>query len=122
MKQGRQITVNKDTKIIVSGTSYDFKSDKRLLIPFTEDDKIGFINQSREVVVEAKYNMYYGECYNTSDVIKVTVPYSYGFQRSGDKVAIYTKNLYGLVNYSTFASECFLFQGCIFMHEHGVQV
>jgi hypothetical protein len=99
MEQDRQITVNKDTKIIVPGTSYDFTSDRRLLIPFTIGDKIGFVNQNREVVVDAKYNMYYGECYNTSDLIKVTVPYSYGFQRSGDKVAIYTKNLYGLVNY-----------------------
>lgn len=99
MEKDSKITINKNTKIIVPGTSYDFTSDRRLLIPFTIGDKIGFVNQNREVVVDAKYNMYYGECYNTSDLIKVTVPYSYGFQRSGDKVAIYTKNLYGLVNY-----------------------
>jgi hypothetical protein len=99
MEKDSKITINKNTKIIVPGTSYDFKSDHRLLIPFTQEDKIGFINQGGDVVVEAKYNMYYGECYKPSDLIRVTVPYSYGFQRSGDKVAIYTKNLQGLVNY-----------------------
>lgn len=99
MEKDSKITINKNTKIIVPGTSYDFKSDHRLLIPFTQEDKIGFINQGGDVVVEAKYNMYYGECYKPSDLIRITVPYSYGFQRSGDKVAIYTKNLQGLVNY-----------------------
>lgn len=92
--------LGKNGKILVPASSYDFKSDKRLLIPFTADEKIGFMNQEGHVIVEAKYNMYYGECYSKTDLIKVTVPFSYGFPRSGDKVAIYTKNLQGLVNYN----------------------
>lgn len=75
MEKDSKITINKNTKIIVPGTSYDFKSDHRLLIPFTQEDKIGFINQGGDVVVEAKYNMYYGECYKPSDLIRVTVPF-----------------------------------------------
>ena len=51
MEKDSKITINKNTKIIVPGTSYDFKSDHRLLIPFTQEDKIGFINQGGDVVV-----------------------------------------------------------------------
>lgn len=45
--------------------------DRRLLIPYTLEGKIGFINRRREVVVEPKYAMYYGDCYEMGDYIKV---------------------------------------------------
>lgn len=61
------------SKILVHASSYDFSTDKRLLIPFTEEEKIGFINQQMKVIVPPKYAMYFGDCYSKSDFIIVKV-------------------------------------------------
>ena len=45
------------TKVLVPANRYDFNNDKRLLIPFTSGEHIGFVNRNMEVVVQPKYKM-----------------------------------------------------------------
>lgn len=88
------------TKILVPATTYNFKEDKRLLIPYTEGHHIGFINQDGEIIVspsEKKYTMYFGECYTENDLIMVSVNYAYGYQPNG-KLYSYFNPLYGIIN------------------------
>lgn len=99
MGEKKALAVNDYTRILVPAESYNLSGDKRLLIPFTSGEHIGFINREGEVVVEPKYNMYYGECYNENDLIKVATIKPYGFQRSENKVAAYKRSMYGIIDY-----------------------
>ena len=84
-------------KVIIPLSSYRVKEDKRLLIPFIHNDKIGFANKEGEVIVMPKYTAYYGECYQESDFIKVAVIET-GYPKAGGKVSTYHRLLYGLIN------------------------
>ena len=98
MSEKQRLSTNEYTKILVPASSYDMAKDSRLLIPFTSGEKIGFVNREGVVVVKPEYTMYYGEFYNEQDLVKVAIDYTYGFIRSGGKVATYLKLLYGLIN------------------------
>ena len=93
------LSVNRYTKILVPASSYNMSDDNRLLIPFTSGDKIGFVNKEGVIVVKPQFTMYYGECYDESDNIRVAVDNLYGYPRSGGKVATYKRPMYGLINY-----------------------
>ena len=99
METKTKFTINHTTKILSPANSYDFSQDSRLLIPFSEWDKIGFINQDKEVIVKPQFDMYYGECYDIEDLIIVSKIESYGFPRQGGKVSCYQHSLYGIINY-----------------------
>ena len=75
------------------------QDDKRLLIPFTSGDEIGFVDKEGVIVVKPQFTMYYGDCYDESDNIRVAVDYLYGFPRSGGRVATYKRPMYGLINF-----------------------
>ena len=98
MSEKQRLSTNEYTKILMPASSYDMAKDSRLLIPFTSGEKIGFVNCDGIVVVKPEYTMYYGEFYNEQDLVKVAIDYTYGFIRSGGKVATYRKPLYGLIN------------------------
>lgn len=98
MSEEQILSVHGFTKILVPASSYDIFEDARLLIPFTSGSKIGFINRGGDVIVKPKYAMYYGECYEETDLIKVAVDYLYGFSRQNGDVATYSRPLYGLIN------------------------
>lgn len=95
-----KLSANQYTKVLVPADGYDLSADTRLLIPFTSGDKIGFVNKNGEIVVKAKFAMYYGECYSKEDFIRVSVIESYGYPRNGGKVATYQRPLFGLINYN----------------------
>ena len=95
----KELEIHEYTKVLVPANQYNFCNDKRLLIPFTSGERIGFVNRNKEVVVQPKYTMYYGDCYSVMDYIKVGVEYNYGFPRTNNKVAAYSRSLYGLMNY-----------------------
>lgn len=65
---------NKQTKILLPAKNYNLKEDKRLLIPYTNGRNIGFVNRQGEIVVQAKYSAYYGDCYDLRDFIVVEQP------------------------------------------------
>lgn len=99
MKKEEVLSVNQYTKILVPASSYNMPDDNRLLIPFTRGDKIGFVNKEGGIVVKPQFTMYYGDCYDESDNIRVAVDNLYGYPRSGGKVATYKRPMYGLINY-----------------------
>ena len=99
METKTKFTINRTTKILSPANSYDFNQDSRLLIPFSEWDKIGFINQDKDVVIKPQFDMYYGECYDIEDLIIVSKIESYGFPRQGGKVSCYQRPIYGVINY-----------------------
>ena len=61
--------------------------------------KIGFVDKEGAIVVKPQFTMYYGDCYDESDNIRVSVDCLYGFIRSGGRVATYKRPIYGLINY-----------------------
>lgn len=87
------------TKILIPVDMHDIVSDLRLLIPFTNGDKIGFMNNQGIIIVKPQYTMYYGECYSENDLIRVSIIDTYGFPKSGGNVSTYQRPLYGLINY-----------------------
>lgn len=98
MDKKEMLPIDQYTKVILPASSYNMQDDNRLLIPFTCGDKIGFANKEGKVVVKPQFTMYYGECYDESDNIRVTVDDLYGFARSGGKVSTYKRPIYGLIN------------------------
>lgn len=99
MEKEEILSVDQYTKFLVPASSYNMQDDNRLLIPFTSGDKIGFVDKEGAIVVKPQFTMYYGDCYDESDNIRVTVDDLYGFARSGGKVATYKRPMYGLINY-----------------------
>lgn len=99
MEKEEILSVNQYTKFLVPASSYNMQDDNRLLIPFTYGDKIGFANKEGEVVVKPQFTMYYDDCYDESDYIRVAVDDLYGFPRSGGRVATYKRPMYGLIDY-----------------------
>ena len=99
MEKKELLSVNQYTKVLVPASSYNMQDDDRLLIPFTSGDKIGFVDKEGTIVVKPQFTMYYGECYDENDIIKVSIDNLYGFPRSGGKVATYKRPMYGLINY-----------------------
>lgn len=93
-----ELKITKGTKILIPAKDYELSSDNRLLIPFTNGDKIGFINKQKFIVVPAKYSMYYGECYLEDDYIIVLKPFPYGFYRKSGFVSSYLRPVYGIIN------------------------
>lgn len=87
------------TKILIPVDMHDIVSDLRLLIPFTNGDKIGFMNNQGMIIVKPQYTMYYGECFSEDDLIRVSIIDTYGFPKSGGNVSTYQRPLYGLINY-----------------------
>ena len=90
----KKLEIHEYTKVLVPANRYDFNNDKRLLIPFTSGEKIGFANNNQEIVVQPKYTMYYGDCYSENDYIKVAVA-----PRANGKNMVHRRSLYGLINY-----------------------
>ena len=99
MEKKEMLQVHKYTKILVPASSYNMQDDNRLLIPFTSGENIGFVDKEGVIVVKPQFTMYYGDCYDESDYIRVTVDNLYGFPRSGGRVASYKRPMYGLINF-----------------------
>ena len=99
MEKEKILSVNQYTKVLVPASSYNMQDDNRLLIPFTSGDKIGFVDKEGAIVVKPQFTMYYDDCYDENDYIRVAVDDLYGFPRCGGRVATYKRPMYGLINY-----------------------
>lgn len=99
MEKEEILSVDQYTKFLVPASSYNMQDDNRLLIPFTSGDKIGFVDKEGAIVVKPQFTMYYNDCYDESDYIRVAVDDLYGFPRCGGRVATYKRPMYGLINY-----------------------
>lgn len=95
----QQISFTKDIDFLVPATSYNLCQDTRLLIPFVEYGKIGFADNAGTIIVEPKYTMCHGDIYQSDDIMKVALIYTYGFPRKSGEVTTYHRLVYGLINY-----------------------
>lgn len=84
-------------RILAPEYSFDQNKDKRLLIPFIEGDKVGFLNHDLDVVVPPQYSMYYGECYTKSDLIVVAKSAYDIIKEQTDEITVQPKTLYGMM-------------------------
>lgn len=79
-------------RVLLSASQYDFSSDRRRLIPYEQDGKIGFLNHDAEVSIYCKFDTARGEFYNQNDLVIVGV-IKQGQERIHDDMA------YGVIDY-----------------------
>lgn len=79
--------------ILVPASQYNLSSDKRILIPFEQSGKIGYMNQSAEIVINPTYDIARGEFYTQNDLVEVGVM---KHRLLGGK--IYSKMAYGIID------------------------
>lgn len=91
--------VSDNASFIVPASNYDVRNDKRLLIPFIQNQKIGFVNQEAVPIVEPKYDIINGNIYCNSDFIEVGIRYSYGFSRGNAEPMTSIRYKIGLLDY-----------------------
>ncbi len=85
-------------RIPVDFSDYNISQDRRLLIPFSYYQHYGLMNQDGEVVVEPKYDRILDSCREDSDVIRVGITYTYGFNRATKEPSTYSKTKWGLLD------------------------
>lgn len=90
--------ISKTSSLIVPVEDYDINSDKRLLIPFIEGNKIGFVNKQSEVIVSPSYDVVLGNIYTYADYIRVAVFFSYAYERNNAAPQSYTRKKWGILN------------------------
>lgn len=49
--------IDKATRIILSAREHNFEHDTRALIPFMQGSLIGFVDNKKEIIVPAKYEI-----------------------------------------------------------------
>ena len=87
-----------NVRIAVNFTDYDIEKDTRLLIPFSYYQHYGMINKDGEVVVEPKFDRILDSCHKDTDVVRVGIFYTYGFNRSTKEPSTYLRTKWGLLN------------------------
>lgn len=87
-----------NVRVLVDFQDYNISQDRRLLIPFSYYQRYGLINQNGEVVVEPKYDRILDSCREDSDVIRVGITYTYGFNRATKEPSTYSKTKWGLLD------------------------
>lgn len=99
MEKNNSLKITEHTKVFVPAKSFNFGSDSRLLIPFTNGPKIGFVNNEGKIIVTPQYDVYYGDCYNQDDHIRVAKFQSITPQRNEGRVNVYQHLLYGVIDH-----------------------
>lgn len=87
-----------NVRILVDLTEYDIEKDTRLLIPFSYYQHYGLMNRNGDVVVEPKYDRILDSCHSTSDVVRVGLFYTYGFNRKTKEPSTYFRTKWGLLD------------------------
>ncbi len=94
----RKKLIKNNSYFIVPAKKYDVRDDKRLLIPFIQNQKIGFVDKDSTIIVEPKYEIIYGDFIEDTDLVKVGIRYSYGFPRSSGRIETYDRYKWGLLD------------------------
>ena len=87
-----------NVRIAVDFHDYDIEKDTRLLIPFSYYQYYGMMNKSGEIVVEPKFDRILDSCREDSDVVRVGIYYTYGFNRATKEPSTYLRTKWGLLN------------------------
>ncbi|MBD5338369.1 MAG: WG repeat-containing protein [Bacteroides sp.] len=87
-----------NVRVAVDYHDYDIEKDSRLLIPFSYYQYYGMMDKSGKIVVEPKFNRILDSCREDSDVVRVGVYYTYGFNRANRDPSTYLGTKWGLLN------------------------
>lgn len=87
-----------NVRIAVDFSDYDIEKDPRMLIPFSYYQYYGMMNKAGEVVVEPKYDRILDSCRDESDVVRVGINYTYGFNRATKEPSTYLRTKWGLID------------------------
>lgn len=101
MKTKTHIPIGKTgeyTHVLVPAIDYDFQADSRLLIPFSIEERIGFVDKNGDVVIKAQYAMYYGDFMKETDLVIVAKYYLYGLARRDGRATAEKRPVYGVIN------------------------
>lgn len=85
-------------RILVDYNEYDVEKDTRILIPFSYYEHYGLMNRDGVVVVEPKYDRILDSCSKESDMVRVGIYYTYGFNRASKEPSPYLGTKWGLVD------------------------
>lgn len=66
--------------VIVPVNNYDLTRDSRVIIPFFESGKVGFMDHYGAIVVDPQYDSYRGEFDNENDLVVVSKDYLYAYE------------------------------------------
>lgn len=80
--------------------NHNFESDSRVLIPFIQYQKYGFMNKSKEVVVKPAYDFVLGEFHHEWSLVRVGVLSSNAYLGTGGKIISHPRKLFGVLDAS----------------------
>lgn len=86
-----------NVRVLVDINDYTIGDDPRLLIPFSYYQYYGLMNRNAEVVVDPKFDRILDSCRHESDVVRVGIHYTCGFNRTAEP-ATYLRTKWGLVD------------------------
>lgn len=87
-----------NVRIAVDFSDYDIEKDSRLLIPFSYYQHYGMMNREGKVVVEPKFDRIFDSCRKESDVVRVGIFFTYGFNRATKDPSTYMRTKWGLLD------------------------
>ena len=87
-----------NVRVAVDLSDHNIEDDSRILIPFSYFQYYGMMNKAGEVIVEPKYDRILDSCRNESDVVRVGIYYTYGFNRATKEPSTYLRTKWGLID------------------------
>lgn len=87
-----------NVRILVDYPDYDIARDNRILIPFSYYQYYGLMNKHGEIVVEPKFDRILDSCRTESDLVRVGIHFTCGFNRVTKDPSTYLHTKFGLVN------------------------
>lgn len=78
--------------------NHNFELDNRLLIPFIQYQKYGFMNKSKEVVVKPTYDFVLDAFHHERSLVRVCVLSSHAYLGTGGMIISHPRKLFGVLN------------------------
>ena len=90
----------KRISILVPIESYNISDDKRLLIPFLENGKLGLMDKEGSIIVPARYDSILDDCYDSNGLIRIGIRTYQAYERKTTAPVVYEYIHYGVYNLS----------------------
>ena len=89
--------INSNTRIIISRYQYDISKDGRLLIPFYQGTKIGFIDRDENIIVEPQFDFVLDDFTSKYSLVRVGEVYAAAYERKTIQPSTGLYKRYGLL-------------------------
>ena len=89
--------LNSTIQILVPENRYEVHSDNRLLVPFLQEDKVGFMNHDKDVVIQPIYEVVKGDFYNHNDLVIVGI-HQHRKREEHNTIIVKNEMTYGVLN------------------------